>query len=57
MDWATFFENNAQSIFTLGGAFLGATLALFGVFINNWFQSQERDKDRKEVRREGMDLS
>lgn len=52
MDWATFLENNSQSIFTLGGVLLGSLIPLLITYINNRFLAKERDKDRHEQRRE-----
>jgi len=52
MDWATFFKDNAQSIFTLGGVFLGSLITFLISYLNNRFQAKERDKDRLEQRRE-----
>ena len=52
MDWATFFSENSQSLFTLFGVFLGSGITLLISYINNRFQANERDKDRDEQRRE-----
>ncbi len=52
MDWATFFKDYGQSLFTLGGVFLGSLITLVVSFLNNWFQSGERAKDREAARRE-----
>lgn len=53
MDWATFLENNSQSLFTLGGVFLGSLITFLISYLNNIFQSKEREKDREDKRREG----
>jgi hypothetical protein len=52
MDWATLFKENAQGLFTLGGVFLGSVIT-FGInWLNNNFQTKEREKDRQEQKRE-----
>ena len=52
MDWATFFKDNSQSIFTLGGVFLGSFITFLISYLNNRFEAKERDKDREEARKE-----
>ncbi len=52
MDWTTFFQDNSQSLFTLGGVFLGSLITFLVSYLNNRFQAQEKDKDRDEARRE-----
>ena len=52
MDWAKFFQDNSQSLFTLFGVFLGSLITLSITFINNRFQAKERENDRLEQRRE-----
>ncbi len=52
MDWATFFKDYGQSLFTLGGVLLGSLITFLINYLNNRFQAKERDKDRDEQRRE-----
>jgi hypothetical protein len=52
MDWATFFQDNAQSLFTLGGVFLGSLITFIINYLNLRFQSIESNKDRAEQRRQ-----
>lgn len=52
MDWSTFFKDNSQSIFTLGGVFLGSLITFLISYLNNRFDAKERDKDRGEKRKE-----
>jgi hypothetical protein len=52
MDWATFFANNSQSLFTLAGVLLGSVITFVIGYINVRSQSLEREKDRQEQRRE-----
>jgi hypothetical protein len=52
MDWATFFKDFGQSLFTLGGVFLGSAITFLINYINLRNQSREREIDRQEQRRE-----
>ena len=52
MDWATFFKDNSQSLFTLGGVFLGSLITFLISYVNQRFEAKERDKDRAEKRRD-----
>jgi hypothetical protein len=52
MDWAAFFRDYGQSLFTLGGVFLGSVITFLINWLNLRNQSIERDKDRNEQRRE-----
>lgn len=52
MDWATFFKDYGQSLFTLGGVFLGSLITFLINYLNLRNQSKERDKDREEQKRE-----
>jgi len=52
MDWATFLKDNSQSLFTLGGVFLGSLITFLISFLNNVFQAKEREKERQEQRRD-----
>lgn len=57
MDWTTFFEENSQSLFTLGGVFLGSLITFFINYMNLRQQSIERDKDRNRERRKAIVLA
>ncbi|MEP7135800.1 MAG: hypothetical protein ABI904_12790 [Chloroflexota bacterium] len=52
MNLVTFLSNNSQSLFTLGGVFLGSVITFLISYLNNRFQAKEREKDRNEQRRE-----
>ncbi len=52
MDWDKFIQDNAQSLFALGGVFLGSLITFLINYFNNRFQAKEREKDREEQRRE-----
>ena len=52
MNWGNFFQDNAQSLFTLGGVFLGSLITFLINYFNNRFQAKEKEKDRDEQKRE-----
>jgi len=52
MDWASFFKDNSQSIFTLGGVFLGSLITFLISYLNNRFLAKESEKERQEQRKE-----
>jgi hypothetical protein len=50
MDWATFFQENSQSLFTLLWVFLGSVITYAINFQSLRTQARERDKERYEQR-------